>query len=137
MSEIVGTLASIAALIEVVVDCCRILGGTWISSKKGPKIGDELRILEKVLAELMSVVKNVGANISSQTLDLVKSCIKDCMDEITKFRDKMDPKSKEKGINILSYLQRQQTEKTALEFFTRIERRKTTLTLLLAVSQLA
>ncbi|RPB16972.1 hypothetical protein P167DRAFT_202148 [Morchella conica CCBAS932] len=138
MSEILGTMASILALTEAVADCYKFFSGT-LPSPKEPKIENELHVLENVLTELMSVVKDVGAHLSSGTLNLVKSCTQECMDEITRFQREVGLRSKGKGIKtiFMSYLQRQQTEKKTLEFFARMERSKSTLTLLLAVNQMA
>jgi tRNA isopentenyl-2-thiomethyl-A-37 hydroxylase MiaE len=138
MSEVLGTLASIKALMEVVAECSKFLSGTILSSPKEAKLGNELRTLEKVLDELlMNVDQGIGTYISSKTLDIVRNYTEACIKDIKKFQKKMSMRSEEKGFKaFLSCLQRQQKEKKTQEFISTIERRKSTLILFLVVNQM-
>ncbi|KAI5852976.1 hypothetical protein DFP73DRAFT_534727 [Morchella snyderi] len=135
MTEIVGTLASISALIDAAAECYKFFSETWIRSKE-PKIGNELGVLEEVLKKLIHIIEGLEGYLSQETLDLIENCAEDCITEITNFQEKMDTKSKG-GIKVfLSNLRGQQMEKKTLEFFRLIERRKSTLTLILTMNQL-
>lgn len=135
MAEVLGTVASIIAVVQVAGQTA-ILGYGYISGvKRAPedirKFLDELESLSKVLTALGDIVKENPGSVALKQLD---ASLQECLSEMSGLQAKMEPKEWWRK-KLARYKWPLRGKETA-EYTARIERHKSSFSLALNTEQL-